>query len=236
MLSASFTDGAILSINPLLYRNLPYEPRDVLPVARLARAPLFLAAHPKVPITNMKELIEFARANPGKLNYGSIGIGSFHHLSMEAINAKLGLKMTHVPYKGSGESVGSFLGGHVDLLFASYAALKGAVETKQVRLIATNGAQREVQAPEVPSVAEFIPGFDLAVSQGIFARAGTPPGVVQRITTEVLAIVQEPDVVRQFGVLGIQPAGASSDLFQQILKGEAERVRPVVQFARLAIE
>lgn len=229
------TDGAILSINPLLYSKLPYNPKDILPVALLARAPIFLAAHPRVPVANMKELIEFAKSNPGRLNYGSIGNGSFHHLSMEAINATLGLKMTHIPYKGSGESVGALLGGHVDLLFASYAALQGAVETKKVKLIATNGAHRAPQAPDVPSVAEFIPGFDLAVNQGIFARVGTPPTIVQKIAAEIVAIVQEPDVVHQFTVAGIEPAGSGPDVFQEVLRREAERIAKAVQAAGLEI-
>ena len=230
------TDGSILSINPLLYAKLPYDPKSLLPVALIGRAPLFLAAHPRVPAASMKGLIEYAKANPGKLNYGSIGIGSFHHLSMEAIKVALGLHMTHIPYKGSGESVGALLGGHVDLLFSSYAALRGPAETNKVKLIATNSARRSPQGPDVPSVAEFIPDFDLAVIQGIFAPIGTPRAIVQRIASEVAAVVAEPDVVRQFAVAGIEPVGGGPDEFQAALKSEAERVAKVVQAAGLKVQ
>ncbi len=227
------TDGAILSISPLLYAKLPYDPKGLLPVALIGRAPIFLAVHPGVPIASMKDLIVYAKANPGKLNYGSIGVGSFHHLSMEAIKAALGLSVAHIPYKGSGESVGALIGGHVDILFSSYAALRGPAETNKVKLIATNGARRSPQAPDVPSVAEFIPDFDLAVIQGIFAPIGTPPAIMQKIASEVAAVVAEPDVVRQFAVAGIEPVGAGPDEFQAALKSEAERVARVVQAAGL---
>lgn len=223
------TDGAILSISPLLYIKLPYDPKSVLPVALIARAPIFLAAHPNVPAASMKELIKYAKANPGKLAYGSIGSGSFHHLSMEAINTALGLSMTHVPFKGSGQSVSALQGGHIDLVFASYAALRGPAEAGKVTLLATNGAHRSPQAPDVPSVSEFIPGFDLSVMQGVFARVGTSPAIVQKISEEVSTIVKEPEVARQFAVAGIEPVGSSPGDFAAALRSEADRIGKVIQ-------
>jgi tripartite-type tricarboxylate transporter receptor subunit TctC len=227
------TDGAILSINPLLNTKLPYNPKDILPVAFIARAPLFLATNSTVPAANLQELIDYAKANPGKLNYGSIGVGSFHHLSMEALNASLGLSMNHIPYKGSGESIGALLGGHIDLLFAAYSGLRAAVETKKVKIMATNGGQRSPQAPDIPSVAEFAPGLDLAVIQGIMARVGTPPEAVQRIAAEIAAIVKEPEVIQQFATAGIEPVGAGPEEYRAALAKEAERMAKVVQAAGL---
>src|SRR5262245_23472005 len=156
------TDGSILSINPLLHANLSYSPSDVLPIGMLARAPLFLAVHPKVPAATMREFIAYARARPGQINYGSSGVGSTHHLSMEAMNASLGLAMAHVPFKGTGESVPALLGGHIDVLFSAYPSLAGAAESGQIKLLAANSAKRSVQAPTLPSIAEVIPGFDFA--------------------------------------------------------------------------
>ena len=124
-------DGAFITINPLMIAKLTYNPGDVLPVAVIAKAPLFLAVNPNVPAKDMKELIAYVKANPGKLNYGSIGTGSFHHLSMEALKAALGLDMNHIPYKGSGEMSGALLGGHIDLMFAAYAGLRAGVETEE---------------------------------------------------------------------------------------------------------
>ncbi len=225
------TDGAILSTNPLLYAKLPYNPKDILPVAFVARAPLFLATSQNLPVADMKELIAYAKANPGKLNFGSIGIGSFHHLSMEALNAALGLSMNHIPYKGSGEAVGALLGGHIDLLFAAYSGLRAAAETKRVKIIASNGGQRSPQAPDIPSVAEFAPGLDLAVIQGILARVGTSPDIVQKIAAEMAAIVKEPEVVQQFAVSGIESVGAGPDAYRAALAKEADRVAKIAQAA-----
>jgi tripartite-type tricarboxylate transporter receptor subunit TctC len=226
-------DGSFLTINPLLIAKLTYNPDDVLPVALIARAPLFLATNPNVPATTMKELIAYAKANPGKLNYGSIGVGSFHHLSMEATNAALGLSMNHIPYKGSGESVGALLGGHIDLLFAAYSGLRAAVETRKVTLLAASSGQRSPQAPDVPSIAEFAPGLDLAVIQGVMGRVGTPPSVVQKIAAEIAAIVKEPEVIQQFAIAGIEPSGGGPEEYQAALKNEAARMAKVVQAAGL---
>ncbi|MGZ5867007.1 MAG: Bug family tripartite tricarboxylate transporter substrate binding protein [Xanthobacteraceae bacterium] len=226
-------DGSFITINPLLIAKLTYNPDDVLPVALIARAPLFLAINQNVPATNMKELIAYVKANPGKLNYGSIGVGSFHHLSMEALKSALDLNMNHIPYKGSGETVGALLGGHIDLMFAAYAGLRAAVETKKVMLVATSSRQRSPQAPDVPSVAEFAPGLDLAVIQGIMARVGTPPDIVQKIAGEIASVVKEPEVIQQFAIAGIEPAGAGPDEYQAALKNEAARMAHVVLAAGL---
>lgn len=225
------TDGSILTINPLLYANLAYSPKDLLPIAMLARAPLFLAVHPKVPAATMAELIAYARARPGQINYGSSGVGSTHHLSMEAMNASLKLAMTHVPFKGTGESVPALLGGHIEVLFSAFPSLSGAADGKQVRLLATNGAQRSKHAPELPSLAEFIPGFDFAPVIGIYGRSGTPSAVTQRLVAEALAVVKEPDVVRQLAVVGVEPAGAGPEDFASALRGEAKRAAEAVAAA-----
>jgi len=225
------TDGSIVSINPLIYSKLPYNPGQLLPVALLGRAPLFLAAHPKVPVATMKEFIAYVHANPGKLNYGSSGIGSTHHLSMEAIKAALKLDLAHVPFRGAGESVPALLGGHVDVLFAAYPALSGAIESRRVTLLATNGAQRSPQAPDAPPVADFVPGFDFAPIIGLLARAGTPAAVVQKISTMAVAVVKEPEIVRQFATAGTEPVGAGSEDYARALKDESARVAEAVRIA-----
>jgi tripartite-type tricarboxylate transporter receptor subunit TctC len=230
------SDGAILSTNPLIHKRLPYDPKQVEPAALVARAPLFLAANETVPVANLKEFVAHAKANPGKLTYGSIGIGSFHHISMEAMKAALGLDITHIPFKGSGESVGALLGGHVDLLFSAYSGLRSGVETKKARLLASNGPQPSAQAPDVPPVATVIPGFDMAVIQGLFVRAGTPKEASARIAAEVAAIVKEPDVMRQFAIAGIEPVGGDAAAHAQALKSEAERVAKVVEAAGIKAE
>jgi tripartite-type tricarboxylate transporter receptor subunit TctC len=226
-------DGAILSIAPLLHDKLPYNPKDVLPIAFIARAPLFLAINTNVPAKNLKELVDHVKANPGKLNYGSIGIGSFHHLSMEAFSTAFGLKMNHIPYKGSSETIAALSGGHIDILFAAYAGLRAAVEGKKAVMIASNGPKRSPHAPDTPAIAELSPGFDLAVIQGVMGRVGTPEPVVQRIASEVAAIVKEPEVMAQFATAGIEPVGAGPTEYRAALAAEAGRLAKVVQAAGL---
>jgi tripartite-type tricarboxylate transporter receptor subunit TctC len=225
------TDGSVVSINPVIYSKLPYNPEDLVPVALLARAPLFLAAHPQVPVRTMPEFIAYAKANPGKLNYGSSGVGSTHHLSMEAIKAALKLQMTHVPFKGTGESVPALLGGHVDVAFSAYPSLSGAIETRRVILLANNAAQRSSQAPDIPPVADYVPGFDFAPIIGLLARSGTPPAIIRQIAAEAVARVKEPDMIRQFAVAGIEPVGVGPEEYGRALKDEVARVVDVVRVA-----
>jgi tripartite-type tricarboxylate transporter receptor subunit TctC len=230
------SDGAIVSVNPQVYSKLSYDPKDLAPVAYLALAPLFLASHPKVPVATLQEFIDYAKVHPGTLNYGSSGVGSIHHISMEGLKAALNLNMTHVPFKGTGESVPALLGGHVDVLFSAYPSLSGAAGTSRIKLLASNGVGRSSLAPNVPSISEVIPGFNFASMVGVYARLGTPATVMQKLATEMTAIVKEPDVVRQLAVVGVEPTGGGPEVFDRALKDETERVSKVVQRAGIRFE
>ena len=230
------TDSARLSVNPLFFKQLTYSPQTFVPVAMLARAPLFLAVHPDVPVKSLAEFIAYVKANPGAINYGSSGIGSTHHLTMEAMKAALHLTMTHIPYRGTGQSVPALLGGHVQALFSAYPSLKGAVESNRVRLLATNGAQRSPLAPELPPIADVIPGFDLITLIGVYARAGTPAPLIAKIAGEAVAIVQQGEVAPQFAVLGMEPAGEGPDAFARAVADEIARVTKVVESAGIKPE
>jgi tripartite-type tricarboxylate transporter receptor subunit TctC len=230
------SDGAILSVNPQIYSKLPYDPKDIAPVAYLAVAPLFLAVHPKVPVATLQQFVDYAKSHPGMLNYGSSGVGSIHHISMEGLKAALQLNITHVPYKGTGESVPALLGGHVDVLFSAYPSLSGAAGTSRIKLLATNGAERSAQAPELPAISELIPGFNFASMVGIYTRLGTPRAVMQKIAAETTAIVKEPDVIKQLAVVGVEPTGGGPEEFDRALKAETARVAKVVQTAGIKVE
>ena len=226
------TDSAMLSVNPMFLTQLSYNPqKDFVPIALLARAPIFLAVHSDVPVATLREFIDYVKARPGQVNYGSSGVGSTHHLTMEAMKSALQLQMTHIPYRGTGQSVPALLGGHVQALFSAYPSLKGAVETNRVKLLATNGAQRSPLAPDVPSLAEVIPGFDLITLIGLYAHAGTPPAIVQKIADEAIAVVQQPSVVPAFAALGMEPAGEGPQAFAKTIASEIERVTKVVESA-----
>jgi tripartite-type tricarboxylate transporter receptor subunit TctC len=224
-------DGSIYAINPHIYAKMAYSISDLTPTVAIAQAPLFLAVHQKVPVKTMKEFIDYVKANPGKLNYGSSGVGSTHHLSMEALKAALGLQMTHIPFKGTSESVPALLGGHVDVAFSAYPSLSGAVGTKNITLLATNGAKRSAMAPDVPAISEFIPGYVFAPTIGIYARTGTPDAILQKIASEVAEIVKEPEIIKAFEKTGIEPAGGGPKEYAEELKREDARVAKTVKDA-----
>jgi tripartite-type tricarboxylate transporter receptor subunit TctC len=228
------TDGSMFTINPKLMKQLTYDPdKDFVPVVQLARGPLFLAAHPKLPVSTFKEFIDYARANPGKINYGSSGLGTTHHLTMEAVKAELKLDLTHVPFKGTGQSVPALLGGHVEVAFSAYPSLAGAVQGDKVKLLATNGLKRSADVPNVPAISETIPNFDFAPVIGVFAKAGTPKAVIDKIANEVMAVLKMPDVIAQLAKVGVEPAGAGPADYAKGLKAEADRVAATVKAANI---
>ena len=231
------TDGSMFSINPAIYKNLGYDyKRDFMPVALAARAPLYLAVHPKVPVNTLQEFIALAKSKPGALNYGSSGIGSTHHLTMEAMKASLGLDMTHVPFKGTGQSVPALIGGQVEVLFSALPSLSGFVKGGQVKLLATNAALRSSQAPNVPAIAELIPGFDFAPIVGVLAATGTPANIVERLSAEIAAIAKTPEVVTLLSNAGIDAIGSSPAEYNRAILGENERLAKAIAVAGIKTE
>jgi tripartite-type tricarboxylate transporter receptor subunit TctC len=227
------TDGAVLSISPLIYSKLPYNPKDMMPVSFVATAPIWLAANTKVPVTNMKEFVSYAKSKGGQATYGTSGVGSFHHLSMEAVQSGLGVKLTQVPFKGSADSVTALLGGHIDFVFSSYASLSAGVESKRATLIVSNGAKRAKLTPNLPTIAETIPGYNFEVNQGLFARVGTPREVVAKIASEIAVIVKEPEVIAAMDKIGAEPASGGTEDLARAIKDEQERVAKAVAAAGL---
>jgi tripartite-type tricarboxylate transporter receptor subunit TctC len=225
------TDGAVLSISPLIYQKLPYNPKDMMPVSFVATAPIWLAANTKVPVTNMKEFAAYAKSKSGQATYGTSGVGSFHHLSMEAVQSGLGVKLTQVPFKGSADSVTALLGGHIDFVFSSYASLSAGVESKRATLIVSNGGKRAKLTPNLPTIAETIPGYNFAVNQGLFARVGTPREAVARIAGEIAVIVKEPEVIAAMDKIGAEPASGGTEDLARAIKDEQERVAKAVAAA-----
>jgi tripartite-type tricarboxylate transporter receptor subunit TctC len=225
------SDGSIVSTNPALFKQLSYNPKDIIPLALLGSTPLFLAAHPDLPVSTLREFVDYVKAHPGQINYGSSGVGSIHHLSMEALKASLKLEMTHIPYRGTGQSVPALLGGHVQVLFSAYPSLVGAVESKKVKLLANNGSSRWFQAPDVPTISEVIPGYDLATIVGLYGRPGLPQPIIDKITAEAIAAVNTPEAKKQLTAAGIEPTGGNAGVFEKALKREIDNVTAVVKSA-----
>jgi tripartite-type tricarboxylate transporter receptor subunit TctC len=230
------TDGSTVTVNPVLFKSLSYGMKDLMPVALFARAPLFLAVHADLPVHTLQEFVDYVRAHPGQVNYGSSGVGSVHHISMEALKSALGLQMTHIPYRGTGQSVPALLGGHVQVLFSAYPSLAAAIADKRVRILATNGAQPSPQAPDVPPIATLVPGFDLSTMAGLFARAGTPPAIVDKLSAASIAVVKLPETQKQMDGAGIEPAGEDGAAFGKYLAAEAAYVGKVIETAGIKVE
>lgn len=226
------TDGSMFSINPSLYKTISYDfKRDFVPVSLAARAPLYLAVHPKTPANNLRELIVLAKSKPGILTYGSSGIGSTHHLSMEAMKAALTLDITHIPFKGTGQSVPALIGGQVDMLFSALPSLSGFVKSGQVRLVGSNAGKRSSQEPNVPTISELIPGFDFAPIVGVLASTGTPQAAIDRISAEMAIVAKLPETIQILSNAGIEAIGGSASDYARAIADENERLGKAVQAA-----
>ena len=231
------TDGPTLAIAPLLAKHVPYDAaKDFTPVSLVGKAPLFLAVNTNFKAKTLDEMIALAKANPGSLTYGSSGPGGIHHLTAEAMKAALGLDLTHVPFRGSANSVPAMIGGQVDMVFASPPTLMGFVKSGRTRLLAINSLTRSALAPGVPALAEKIPGFDFAFNVAVLARSGTPADTVARLSSEIATIVKRPDVIEQFRTAGVDPVGGSPEQLAQALRSETQRVTAAAARANLKAE
>ena len=231
------TDGPMLAITPLMNQKMTYDPvKDFVPVSLVGTAPLFLAVHPSVKAHTIDELVALAKAKPGSLNYGSSGVGSIHHLTAEAMKDGLGIFITHIPFRGSANSVPAMIGDQVELVFASPPSLMGFVKAGQARLLAINSTKRSPLAPDVPTLGEKIPGFDFAFNVAVLAKTGTPNDVVARISSEIAKIVKRPDVIEQLQKAGVDPVGSTPEQLATALHKESVRVAAAAKRANLQAE
>ena len=189
-----FTQPAPLAVNKALYGKLSYEPEQFVPIALVSQQDIMLAVNPKVPAQNLQELIAHAKANPGRLNFGSSGAGSAPHLAAELFDAMAGVKMVHVPYKGAGESMAATLGGQVDLTFFAFSTALRNARAGKLRAIAVGGTKRNPQLPDVPSISELIPGYSATSWTALVAPPGTPAPVAQKLSQAMSEIIRMPDV------------------------------------------
>jgi len=231
------TDGSILSVNPLIYKSLKYDPKkDLVPVAQVARGPLFLAAHPKVAANSFAEFVALAHAKPGTLSYGTPGIGSTHHLCMESLKAALGVDIRHIPYKGAAQAIPALVSGEIDLTFAALPSLQGFVKSGQVKLIAVNSPARHSKAPNLPAIAESIPGFDFSSTMGIVAATGTPASAISRIAAEILQVAKAQSVLDAFQSVGLEVVALGTSDYGRAIQAEEERMSKAVQISKLQPE
>jgi tripartite-type tricarboxylate transporter receptor subunit TctC len=189
-----------------------------------------------VKANTLDELIALAKKKPGALNYGSSGIGSIHHLTAEAMKAGLGIYVTHIPFRGSAVSVPAMIGGEVEMAFSSPPSLMGFVKSGQAKLIAINSAKRSPLTPNVPALAEKIPGFDFAFNVVLLARPGTPPEAMQKLNAEIAKAVRSPELMEQFQKAGVDPVGGTQEEAVAALRSESQRITAAARHAGLKRE
>ena len=236
------TDGSVILLGfngPLatgpLIQKAPYDvQKDLVPVIITSSQPNVLAVNAELPVKTLPELVAWAKANPGRLNYASVGNGSSSHLTAELLKSMAGVDAVHVPFNGSPPAVLSTVQGETQMIFAVMQPLQAQIQAGKLRALAVTTPKRFPLLPDLPAIAETYPGFEALAWNGLVVPAGTPPAVVQKINAEVGAILKDPEIVKKMNGFGFDLVGGTPADFAALIKGEAERWTPVVR--RLGIK
>ncbi len=221
-----------LAIVPNLNPSLPYDPvRDFAPITHATSSPYMLVVHPKVPASSVKELIAYAKARPGELNFATSGDGSATHLSGLLFNRMAGVKIVHIPYKGAGPAVADVLAGQVQMRFSAIPPVLPHVKSGRLRALAVTGARRFSLLPDIPAVAETLPGFEVDSWYGLLAPARTPVSIIQKLNTEIVAALRTPEVRALLEASGAEAVGSSPERFGELIRSELKRLAPIVRDA-----
>ena len=220
-----------IAINVSLYKKLPFDPaRDLLPITQAANALNVLVVHPSLPAKTVKEVIAIAKARPGELSFGSSGPGATDHLAGELFKTLTGVNMVHVPYKGGAPAMLDLMAGQVQTVFSTVSTAIGAIKGGKVRAIAMTGDKRFELMPELPTIAEAgVPGFEVRNWYGVFVPAGTPRDIVARLNSELVKILQMPDVKSKMLASGIEALHSTPEQFAAYIQSETKRWAKVVK-------
>jgi tripartite-type tricarboxylate transporter receptor subunit TctC len=225
------------AVNPYLIKNMPYDPmRDFQPVAFVLDAEGLLVVGPEVPSKSVPELIAYIKANPGKISYGSGGVGTTSHLAGELFKSLAKVDMTHIPYKGNAPAITDLLGGQTQLMFATMPTVLPYVKAGKLRALAVIGGTRSPSLPDVPTVSETLPGFDVSNWIGIFAPNGTPPAIVSKLNTEIVKVMQQPNVQKRLDTEGAKFKVMTPEAFGAFQKTEAQKWAKTIRDAGLKPE
>ncbi|WP_159911675.1 tripartite tricarboxylate transporter substrate binding protein [Pantoea sp. 18069] len=228
--------ASAFAINPGLYK-VPYDTEKAFaPVAMVAEVPLLILGNAKVPYKTLPELLAAAKARPGSIDYASYGQGSPAHLGGELLASMAGVEMVHVPYKGSAPALNDVLGGQVPVAFSSIEPALPLIHTNRVNAIAVMTKKRVASLPDVPAVAEFIPGFEAIGWNGIVAPAGTPPDIIAKLNATINEVVQSPDVLEKYAKQGVDADPMSSQDFAKLISGEIAKWSGVIKKAGVQVE
>jgi tripartite-type tricarboxylate transporter receptor subunit TctC len=243
VVSKALPDGYILLVNsgtlwiePLL-RKTPYDPvRDFSPITLAAMSPLILVVHPSLPVKSVKDLIALAKAKPGELNYSSGPTGGPNHLAAELFKSMAGVNIVHVSYQGGGPAVTALMGGEVQLLFSLAATATPHVRSGKLRALAVSSAQPSALAPDLPTVAMTLPGYEAGSMTGMFAPAKTPQAIINRLNQEIVRFLKTPETKEKFLSAGIEPVGSSPAESGAKMKSEMAALGKVIKDAGIKAE
>jgi tripartite-type tricarboxylate transporter receptor subunit TctC len=225
------------TINPKLYDKLPFDvERDFVPISLAALSPQILVAHPSVPVNNVSELIALAKAHPGKLNFASVGTGSPGHIAGELLKLKTGVDMVHVPYKGGGPAVTDTLGGQVQLLFVTLPAAMQYVKAGKLKALAIASDKRSAVAPDIPTIAETVPGCVVNSWYGALAPAKTPPAIVAKLQAAFAKVLAMPEVKEKLFAQGAEAQSSTSAEFAARIHDELAEWEYVIREAKIGAE
>ena len=226
------------TITPAISRSLPYDSiKDLAPISLVNQSPFLVVVHPALPVRTMRDLLALAKAQPGKLDYGSAGLGSNVHLAVELMNSMAGIRMTHVPYKGTGQALIDLMAGQVQLTIANILSGLPYAKSGRMRGLAVTSTQRVKASPEIPTVGESgVPGYEVASWNGWLAPAATPPEIIAKLNAELVKAAKAPDMGERMAADGGEALGTTPEQFRQHLIDEIARWRIVVQVAGIRME
>jgi tripartite-type tricarboxylate transporter receptor subunit TctC len=223
--------------NPHLYAKMTFDPlKDLVPIASLTANQLVLAVHPSVQANNLREFVELARRAKPPMFYASIGNGSQHHLAMEILKQHVGIDLTHVPYRGGGPAGIGLLAGEVSAMFGG-GSLVPTIQSGRIRGLAASGATRFPLMPELPTIGEIYPGYEVLIWHGLFAPAGVPQPIMDRLRAEVIEVLKEPDVIQRLATTGSgEPYFSTPDEFRIRIRGDNEKYGKVIRAIGATLE
>jgi len=223
------TTTAIYAILPNLRKNLPYDPvRDFVPITRIATASNVLVVNNELPAKNIAQLVKLAKERPGALNYASAGVGTPAHLAGEMLKLLADINVVHVPYKGAAPALADVIAGYAQYIITSPLAAGAHMNGGRVRALATTGTERNPSLPDLPAIAETIPGYEITQTWGIVVPAGTPPEIVNKLSSEVVKVMNQPDVKEKVLATGATPVGDSPAQFEAFMTKERQRLGDVI--------
>ena len=227
-----------MAFNTAIYKKLPYDVmRDFAPITLVTDQPNILVAHPGLPSKSFKEFLAYAESNPGKLTFGSAGMGSGTHLAMEMLLMSRKLQLTHVPYKGTGPALTALLGNQISVFFSTYASALPHVKGNRLRGYAVTSAKRTTTLPEVPTVAESgFPGYEYSTWYGLLAPGGTPRAIIDKLNREAVAVLKSEETRKRYISQGVEPIPSTSAKYVAHLKSEVQKWTKVVRAAKIPLQ